>query len=154
MMCAELTQEEVIRYQRHLSLPGFGLEAQLKLKAAKVLVIGAGGLGCPVLQYLAAAGVGVIGIVDDDVVDVSNLQRQILFDSQEIGQLKALRAQAKLQAMNPLIQCEAHPVRIGVENAIEIVAPYDLVVDCSDNFATRYLINDVCVLAEDRKSVV
>lgn len=148
MMCAELTQEEVIRYQRHLSLPGFGLEAQLKLKAAKVLVIGAGGLGCPVLQYLAAAGVGVIGIVDDDVVDVSNLQRQILFDSQEIGQLKALRAQAKLQAMNPLIQCEAHPVRIGVENAIEIVAPYDLVVDCSDNFATRYLINDVCVLAD------
>ena len=147
-MCAELTQEEVIRYQRHLSLPEFGLEAQLKLKAAKVLVIGAGGLGCPVLQYLAAAGVGVIGIVDDDVVDVSNLQRQILFDSQEIGEPKALRAQAKLQALNPLIQCQAHTVRIGVENAIELVEPYDLVVDCSDNFATRYLINDVCVLTD------
>ena len=147
-MCAELTQEEVIRYQRHLSLPEFGRAAQLKLKAAKVLVIGAGGLGCPVLQYLAAAGVGVIGIVDDDVVDVSNLQRQILFDSQEIGEPKALRAQAKLQAMNPLIQCIAHSVRIGVENATELVEPYDLVVDCSDNFATRYLINDVCVLTD------
>jgi adenylyltransferase/sulfurtransferase len=147
-MCAKLTQEEVIRYQRHLSLPEFGLEAQLKLKAAKVLVIGAGGLGCPVLQYLAAAGVGVIGIVDDDVVDVSNLQRQILFDSQEIGEPKALRAQAKLQAMNPLIQCVAHAVRIGVENAREIVELYDLVVDCSDNFATRYLVNDVCVLTD------
>ena len=146
-MCAELTQEEVIRYQRHLSLPEFGLEAQLKLKAAKVLVIGAGGLGCPVLQYLAAAGVGVIGIVDDDVVDVSNLQRQILFDSQEIGEPKALRAQAKLQAMNPLIHREAHTVRIGVENAIE-PSSHDLVVDCSDNFATRYLINDVCVLTD------
>lgn len=147
-MCAKLTQEEVIRYQRHLSLPEFGLEAQLKLKAAKVLVIGAGGLGCPVLQYLAAAGVGVIGIVDDDVVDVSNLQRQILFDSQEIGEPKALRAQARLQAMNPLIQCVAYTVRIGVENAREIVELYDLVVDCSDNFATRYLVNDVCVLTD------
>lgn len=143
---SDLSPDELLRYQRHLSLPGFGEAAQLKLKAAKVLVVGAGGLGCPVLQYLAAAGVGTIGIVDDDVVSRSNLQRQILYADAEVGQPKAELAACKLTAMNPQIRCLAHQVRLGVGNALEWIEPYDLVVDGSDNFATRYLINDACVL--------
>lgn len=143
-----LTTDEVLHYQRHLTLPGFGEQAQLKLKAAKVLVVGAGGLGCPVLQYLAAAGVGTLGIVDDDVVSLSNLQRQILFTADEVGQSKAQCAAARLQAMNPHIRCIPHTVRLGLDNALELIGQYDLVIDGTDNFPTRYLINDACVLAD------
>lgn len=142
-----LTAEEILRYQRHLTLPGFGEAAQLKLKAAKVLVVGAGGLGCPVLQYLAAAGVGRIGIIDDDVVNASNLQRQILYTEADVGLSKAVTAVARLEAMNPHIDCVAYSVRLGVENALELISQYDVVVDGSDNFPTRYLVNDACVLA-------
>ena len=143
----ELNPDELLRYQRHLTLPGFGEAAQLKLKAAKVLVVGAGGLGCPVLQYLAAAGVGTIGIVDDDEVSRSNLQRQILYTDAEVGQPKAELAAQKLQAMNPGINCIACRVRLEVGNALELIEAYDLVVDGSDNYETRYLINDACVLS-------
>lgn len=145
---SDLNPDELLRYQRHLSLPGFGKAAQLKLKAAKVLVVGAGGLGCPVLQYLAAAGVGMIGIVDDDFVSRSNLQRQILYTDAEVGESKAALAARKLQAMNPQIECVAHPVRLDIGNALELIEPYDLVIDGSDNFPTRYLINDACVLLD------
>lgn len=143
----QLTPEEIIRYQRHLTLPGFGESAQLKLKAARVLVVGAGGLGCPALQYLAAAGVGVLGIVDDDVVSRSNLQRQILYTDADVGRSKAQVAAEQLTAQNPDICCEAHAVRLTVDNALDLVGRYDLVLDGSDNFATRYLVNDACVLS-------
>ena len=142
----ELTRDEILRYQRHLTLPDFSYKAQLELKRAKVLVVGAGGLGCPVLQYLAAAGVGLLGIVDDDVVSHSNLQRQILFTEAEIGQQKAELAATKLKSINPHIRCVAHGVRLGLENAQQLIGQYDVIVDCSDNFPTRYLINDACVL--------
>lgn len=142
-----LTKEEILRYQRHLTLPGFGEAAQLRLKSARVLMIGAGGLGCPVLQYLAAAGVGTLGIVDDDVVSGSNLQRQILFTDADVGQPKAVAAAARLKAMNPMVNCEVHAKRLTVDNALDLVGAYDLVIDGSDNFATRYLVNDACVLA-------
>lgn len=142
-----LSKDEILRYQRHLTLPNFGEAAQLKLKDAKVLVIGAGGLGCPVLQYLAAAGVGTLGIVDDDVVSLSNLQRQILFNESEVGQRKAELAAIKLQAMNPHICCIPHATRLGVDNALDLIGAYDVVVDGTDNFPSRYLINDACVLA-------
>ncbi len=142
-----LSKEEILRYQRHLTLPSFGEPAQLMLKQAKVLVVGAGGLGCPVLQYLAAAGVGTLGIVDDDVVSLSNLQRQILFNESEVGQPKAELAAAKLQAMNPHIGCVPHVTRLGVENALDLIGPYDVIIDGTDNFPSRYLINDACVLA-------
>jgi len=142
-----LSPDEILRYQRHLTLEGFGEAAQLKLKAARVLVVGAGGLGCPALQYLAAAGVGTLGIVDDDIVSRSNLQRQILFTEAEIGRPKAEMAAARLTAMNPDIVCEAKVMRFTVENALELVRGYDVILDGSDNFTTRYLINDACVLA-------
>jgi len=144
---SQLTTDEILHYQRHLTLPGFGEAAQLKLKAARVLVVGAGGLGCPVLQYLAAAGVGTLGIVDDDVVSLSNLQRQILFTADQVGQPKGQCAAERLQAMNPHVRCVAHPFRLGLDNALELIGQYDLVVDGTDNFPTRYLINDACVLA-------
>ena len=143
-----LTKDEILRYQRHLTLPQFGQAAQLKLKQAAVLVIGAGGLGCPVLQYLAAAGVGKLGIVDDDVVSLSNLQRQILFSEADVGLGKAQVAQRKLRAINPHVACEAYPVRFGVENAMQLLDAYDVIVDGTDNFPTRYLINDACVRAD------
>lgn len=142
-----LTPEEIVRYQRHLTLPQFGEEAQLKLKASRVLVIGAGGLGCPALQYLAAAGVGRLGIVDFDRVDVSNLQRQILFTEDDVGMPKAEVAARRLKRMNPCIEVEAIEVRFGADNALEILRRYDVIVDGSDNFPTRYLVNDACVLA-------
>jgi molybdopterin/thiamine biosynthesis adenylyltransferase/rhodanese-related sulfurtransferase len=142
-----LTPAEILRYQRHLTLPAFGEAAQLKLKQAKVLVVGAGGLGCPVLQYLAAAGVGKLGVVDDDVVSLSNLQRQILFSESDVGGRKAELAVQKLRAMNPHIECVSHAVRLGLNNALELITAYDVIVDGSDNFPTRYLINDACVLA-------
>ncbi len=144
---SKLTPKEILRYQRHLTLPHFGEAGQLKLKVAKVLVVGAGGLGCPALQYLAAAGVGTLGIVDDDVVSLSNLQRQILYTEAEVGQGKVEIAAQRLQAMNPNIHCVPYPMRLGLDNALELIKQYDLVLDGSDNFPTRYLINDACVLA-------
>ncbi|HWY13262.1 MAG TPA: HesA/MoeB/ThiF family protein [Bacteroidia bacterium] len=141
-----LSKEEKERYSRHLILEGFGEEAQLKLKNAKVLVVGAGGLGCPALLYLSAAGVGTIGIIDDDIVSESNLQRQILFSIEDVGKQKVLSAKAKLNSQNPFIQIETYFKRINAENACDIIKNYDLVLDSSDNFATRYLLNDACVI--------
>jgi sulfur-carrier protein adenylyltransferase/sulfurtransferase len=140
-----LIKEELSRYNRQMILPELGLAGQEKLKAAKVLVIGAGGLGCPVLQYLAAAGIGTIGIVDDDVVELSNLHRQILYNHTDIGQPKAKIAAAKLQLLNPHVGFSAYRERFRADNAVNICEDYDLVVDCSDNFTTRYLVNDTCV---------
>jgi adenylyltransferase/sulfurtransferase len=139
--------QEVARYARHLSLTGFGPEAQEKLKRGRVLVIGAGGLGCPVLLYLAAAGVGRIEIVDGDRVDVSNLQRQVLYTDADAGQLKAEVAARRLRALNPLIEIVPRAERFARSNALSLVQTCDVVVDGSDNFATRYLVNDACVLA-------
>lgn len=140
-----LESEELKRYNRHLLLPEIGFTGQEKLKAAKVLVIGAGGLGCPVLQYLAAAGVGTIGIVDDDVVDFSNLQRQILFTPTDVGRKKAEVAAEKLKALNSFVSVQVYPVRLSPDNAADLFRPYELIVDGSDNFPTRYLVNDTCV---------
>ena len=139
--------QELARYQRHLSLAGFGPAAQEKLKRGSVLVIGAGGLGCPALLYLAAAGVGRIVIVDADCVDVSNLQRQVLYTSDDAGAPKAEAAARRLRALNPFITIEAHTQRFTRDNALELVRGVDVVLDGSDNFATRYLANDACVLA-------
>ncbi|TBO43136.1 HesA/MoeB/ThiF family protein [Pedobacter kyonggii] len=140
-----LVKEELNRYNRQMILPELGPAGQEKLKAAKVLVIGAGGLGCPVLQYLAAAGIGRIGIVDDDVVALSNLHRQILYNHTDIGQPKAKTAAAKLQLLNPHVGLSAYNERLSADNAANICQDYDLVIDCSDNFTTRYLVNDTCV---------
>ncbi|WP_051584648.1 HesA/MoeB/ThiF family protein [Pedobacter jeongneungensis] len=140
-----LVKEELSRYNRQMILPELGLKGQEKLKATKVLVIGAGGLGCPVLQYLAAAGVGTIGIVDDDVVELSNLHRQILYNHTDIGLPKAKTAAAKLKLLNPHVGSIAYHERFTADNAIAICQDYELVIDCSDNFTTRYLVNDTCV---------
>jgi adenylyltransferase/sulfurtransferase len=134
------------RYSRHLTLTGFGLPAQQKLQDAKVLVIGAGGLGCPVLQYLAAAGVGVIGIADDDTVSLSNLQRQVLYTVDDLGSPKANQAAIRLSRQNPDIIINPHVVQVSTANALELLAAYDVIVDGTDNFASRYLINDACYL--------
>lgn len=134
------------RYSRHLLIPEVGLAGQEKLAAARVLVVGAGGLGSPVLAYLAAAGVGRIGIVDDDEVDVTNLQRQILYDTADVGKSKAAQAAQRLHALNPQVALDVLPVRLNAANAREIVRLYDIVIDGTDTFATRYLINDACVL--------
>jgi sulfur-carrier protein adenylyltransferase/sulfurtransferase len=142
-----LNPKEIARYERHLSLPGFGPEAQERLKEASVLVVGAGGLGCPALLYLAAAGVGRIAIVDPDAIDVSNLQRQVLYTAADVGANKAETAALRLRAMNPLIRIDAHAVRFIRSNALELVRSCDLVVDGSDNFPTRYLVNDACVIS-------
>ena len=136
---------ELQRYARHLSIPEFGIEGQKKLKAAKVLCIGAGGLGSPVTMYLAAAGVGCIGIVDADVVDASNLQRQVLYSTADIGRKKLEAAKERLLGINPNVSIETHPVLFTSANAREIVSRYDVVIDGTDNFPTRYLSNDVCV---------
>ncbi len=142
----DLTPEEIKRYARHLAIPNFGIPAQEKLKAARVLVVGAGGLGSPLLMYLAAAGVGTIGIVDDDQVDLTNLQRQILYGTQDIGQSKVELAQQKIKAINPLVQVKIYPERLTRHNAKKIIQDYDVVADGTDNFSTRYLVNDACVL--------
>src|ERR1700757_1659089 len=142
----KMTNEELKRYARHIILSEIGLEGQQKLKQAKVLVIGAGGLGCPVLQYLTAAGVGTIGIVDFDKVDDSNLQRQVLYSTEDIGKPKAQIAKEKLGKQNPYINLIAHVTQLTSVNALEIISEYDIVVDGSDNFATRYLVNDACVM--------
>src|SRR4051812_31517446 len=136
------TKEELARYNRHIIIPGFGMEAQLKLKASKVLVIGSGGLGSPVLLYLAAAGVGTIGIVDFDVVDDSNLQRQVLFGVEAIGKPKVEAAKRRLEALNPYITLNIYNTQITSKNALEIIKDYDVIADGTDNFPTRYLVND------------
>jgi len=141
-----VTKEELARYNRHIIIPGFGMEAQLKLKAAKVLVIGSGGLGSPVLLYLAAAGVGTIGIVDFDVVDDSNLQRQILFGVDEIGKPKVEAARRRLEGLNPYIKLHIYNTHLNSQNALEILKDYDVIADGTDNFPTRYLVNDASVL--------
>ena len=134
------------RYSRHLLIPEVGVEGQERLGRARVLVVGAGGLGSPVLAYLAAAGVGRLGVVDDDVVDVTNLQRQILYRTEDVGASKAQLAAERLHALNPQIAIDAIPRRLDVSNARELIRLYDVVVDGTDTFATRYLINDACVL--------
>ena len=142
----ELTTEEKLHYSRHLLMPELGEEGQLKLKQAKVLIIGAGGLGCPVLQYLAAAGIGKIGIVDGDVVEESNLHRQILFSVNDLKQPKAEIAAKKLRLLNPHIDITVYNEFLDSDNALEIISEYDIVADGTDNFATRYLVNDACVI--------
>ncbi|WP_197415898.1 adenylyltransferase/sulfurtransferase MoeZ [Mycobacterium sp. IS-1742] len=143
----ELTREEVARYSRHLIIPDLGLDGQKRLKNAKVLVIGAGGLGSPTLLYLAAAGVGTIGIVEFDVVDESNLQRQIIHGQSDIGRSKAQSARDSILEVNPLVTVRLHEDRLEPENAVELFEQYDLILDGTDNFATRYLVNDAAVLA-------
>ncbi len=141
-----LSNEEIRRYSRHLLLPEIGVEGQRKLKDARVLCVGAGGLGSPVSMYLAAAGVGMLGLVDYDVVDVSNLQRQVLYTSSDAGRPKPIAARERLSAMNPAIRVEIHPHVLSSANAFDLMRAYDIVVDGSDNFAARYLVNDACVL--------
>lgn len=141
------TKEELARYNRHIIIPGFGMEAQKKLKTARVLVIGSGGLGSPVLLYLAAAGVGTIGIVDFDVVDDSNLQRQVLFGINEIGKPKVEAAKRRLESLNPHIQLNIYNTHLNSQNALDIISQYDVIADGTDNFPTRYLVNDASVLA-------
>ena len=141
-----LTNDEVKRYSRHLIMPEVGVDGQRKLKAAKVLCIGAGGLGSPVAMYLAAAGVGTIGLVDFDVVDFSNLQRQILHSTPDVGRPKLQSAKEKLHALNPEIEIRTHEIALSSQNALQLFEPYDVIVDGTDNFPTRYLVNDACVL--------
>jgi len=142
----ELTTAELVRYDRHLLLPQVGVEGQRKLKAASVLLIGAGGLGSPLALYLAAAGVGRIGIVDFDVVDESNLQRQILHGTKDIGRPKLQSAKDRLHDLNPYIHIDTYETMLRADNALEICQNYDIIIDGTDNFQTRYLVNDVCVL--------
>lgn len=144
---AELTREEVTRYSRHLIIPDVGVIGQKRLKNAKVLVIGAGGLGSPTLLYLAAAGVGTIGIVEFDVVDESNLQRQIIHGQSDIGRSKAQSAKDSVLEINPLVTVNLHEFRLEPDNAVDLFSQYDLILDGTDNFATRYLVNDAAVLA-------
>jgi adenylyltransferase/sulfurtransferase len=144
----KLTAEEVQRYKRHLVLRDVGAPGQQKLKAARVLVVGAGGLGSPVLLYLAAAGVGTIGIIDDDRVSIDNLQRQIAHGTADAGRLKVESARDAILRLNPLVDVEIHPQRLDATNALDIIGRYDIVADGSDNFATRYLVSDACYLAK------
>ncbi|MGA7020400.1 MAG: HesA/MoeB/ThiF family protein, partial [Pseudolabrys sp.] len=147
-----LDSEELERYARHIVLREVGGPGQTKLKGARVLVVGAGGLGAPTLLYLAAAGVGTLGIVDDDDVSLSNLQRQIIFATADIGRPKVERAAHAVGGLNPLVNVETHRVRLGAANAIDLISKYDIVADGSDNFATRYLVSDACYFA--RKPLV
>jgi sulfur-carrier protein adenylyltransferase/sulfurtransferase len=143
---AELTKEEVARYSRHLIIPDVGVDGQKRMKNAKVLVVGAGGLGSPALLYLAAAGVGTLGIVDFDVVDESNLQRQVIHGQSDVGRPKAESARDSIAEINPFVKVNLHQVHLNSENALDIFRDYDLIVDGTDNFATRYLVNDAAVL--------
>lgn len=142
-----LSPEEIERYKRHLVLKEVGGQGQNKLKAARVLVIGAGGLGSPIITYLAAAGVGTIGVIDDDVVSLDNLQRQIIHATPGVGSLKVESAKESVSRLNPNVVLEAIPERLTADNAMDIIGRYDLVTDGSDNFATRYLVSDACYLA-------
>ena len=143
---ATLSKDEILRYSRHLILPEVGMEGQLKLKAAKVLLVGTGGLGAPLGLYLSAAGVGTIGLVDFDVVDFTNLQRQVIHFTSDVGRKKLDSAADKMVAINPFLQVVKHEVALSSENALDILKDYDMVVDGTDNFPTRYLVNDACVL--------
>ncbi len=142
-----LLPDEIERYARHLVLAEVGGPGQARLKAARVLVVGAGGLGAPLIQYLAAAGIGTIGVVDDDVVSLSNLQRQVIHDTAAVGRLKVESAASAVERLNPHVTVEGHPVRLTEANATEVIGRYDLVADGSDNFATRYLVSDACFRA-------
>lgn len=143
----ELSRDEVARYSRHLIIPDLGVDGQKRLKNARVLVIGAGGLGAPTLLYLAAAGVGTLGIIDFDVVDESNLQRQIIHGTADVGRSKAQSARDSIHAINPLVRVRLHEFRLEAGNAVDLFGQYDLILDGTDNFATRYLVNDAAVLA-------
>ena len=145
-MTLSLSKDEILRYSRHLIVPEVGMEGQLKLKAAKVLLVGTGGLGAPLGLYLAATGIGRIGLVDFDVVDFTNLQRQVIHFTKDVGRPKIESAAEKMQAINPNVEIVKHEVALSSENAMEILKDYDLVVDGTDNFPTRYLVNDACVL--------
>jgi sulfur-carrier protein adenylyltransferase/sulfurtransferase len=142
----KLSKEEILRYSRHLIMPEVGMEGQLKLKQAKVLLVGTGGLGAPLGLYLTAAGVGRLGLVDFDVVDYTNLQRQVTFSTTDVGRPKLEAAKERLSALNPEIQFDTYETRLTSQNALEILRPYDIIVDGTDNFPTRYLVNDACVL--------
>ncbi|WP_340116488.1 molybdopterin-synthase adenylyltransferase MoeB [Pelagibius sp. 7325] len=144
----DFSDDQIDRYARHLVLPEIGEHGQAQLLNARVLVIGAGGLGSPLLLYLAAAGVGTLGIVDDDVVDLSNLQRQVLHDTANVGMSKVESARRRLAEINPEVTVEVHNTRLSPNNALDLIARYDLVADGSDNFPTRYLANDACYLAK------
>ena len=144
---ADLTRDEIARYSRHLIIPDIGVMGQRRLKNARVLVIGAGGLGSPTLLYLAAAGVGTLGIVDFDTVDESNLQRQIIHGQSDIGRPKALSARDSIRDINPFVAVDLHEFRLDADNAVALFGSYDLIIDGTDNFATRYLVNDAAVLA-------
>jgi molybdopterin/thiamine biosynthesis adenylyltransferase/rhodanese-related sulfurtransferase len=141
-----LTHEEIRRYSRHLIMPQVGMAGQRQLKAASVLIVGLGGLGSPQAMYLAAAGVGRLGLVDDDTVALSNLQRQVIHGTGNVGRAKLESAAERLRDLNPNIQIDTYPVRLGSANALDVLAPYDIIVDGTDNFPTRYLLNDACVL--------
>ena len=143
----EFTEEQLQRYSRHIILPEVGGRGQAKIINAKVVIIGAGGLGCPVGYYLTAAGVGTIGLIDNDVVEISNLQRQIAHSVHTIGMLKVESAEKTFKALNPDVNIIAHKVRISKDNILDLIRDYDIVVDGSDNFPTRYLVNDACVMA-------
>lgn len=143
-----LSAEELERYARHIVLHDVGGPGQARLKAARVLVIGAGGLGAPALMYLAAAGVGTLGVVDDDIVSLSNLQRQVIHGTKDVDRLKVDSAADAVHALNPHVKVQTHAVRITAENALELIGGYDIVADGSDNFATRYLVSDACFLAK------
>jgi len=142
----DLSHEEIQRYSRHLLLPEVGLEGQKKLKAASVLIIGAGGLGSPIAMYLAAAGIGCIGLVDMDIVEVSNLQRQIIHGTENVGELKIESAKRTIARINPFVNVKVYQEKFTAENAMDIAREYDIIIDGTDNFPTRYLVNDVCVL--------
>jgi len=142
----QLSKDEILRYSRHLIMPEVGMEGQLKLKQAKVLAIGAGGLGSPLALYLAAAGVGKLGIVDFDVVDFTNLQRQVIHSTSDVGRSKLASARETIQGINPNVEVVTYETRLTSENALDIFKDYDVIADGTDNFPTRYLVNDACVL--------
>jgi molybdopterin/thiamine biosynthesis adenylyltransferase/rhodanese-related sulfurtransferase len=145
---AQLTKDEILRYSRHLIMPEVGMEGQLKLKRAKVLCVGTGGLGSPLALYLAAAGIGKLGIVDFDVVDYTNLQRQVIHGTNDVGRSKLESARETIHEINPHVEVETYETRLTSENALDIIRDYDLVADGTDNFPTRYLVNDACVLLD------
>ncbi|MHC4220350.1 MAG: HesA/MoeB/ThiF family protein, partial [Planctomycetota bacterium] len=141
-----LSPAQFDRYRRHLTLPEIGVEGQQRLLESRVLLVGAGGLGCPTAQYLAAAGVGVLGLVDFDRVDASNLQRQILYGTADVGRPKTEVAAERIRALNPDVHVDCHDLQLSSANALELLGAYDVIVDGADNFPTRYLVNDACVL--------
>src|SRR5689334_15339042 len=142
----DLSPQEIARYSRHLIMPEVGMEGQKRLKASSILLIGAGGLGSPLALYLAAAGVGRLGIVDFDVVDESNLQRQVIHSTEALGTPKLASAKARILGINPHIQVDTYEFPLMSENALDVLRPYDVIADGTDNFPTRYLVNDACVL--------